>query len=112
MENKNLYINSTYEQEVGIQEVRALTIKDLAKRWQVTPPTIDNYIKDGILTRMPIPSVRFSLDEIEKLEGVEPNPLSPLERKRFEVENQKLKEEIILLRETVREIYSKINKFI
>ena len=62
--------------------------QSLAKRWDFTDTkVISNYEADGIITRVPnIPSPRYSLMEIEEIEnlGLDINPLSPIERRRFE----------------------------
>lgn len=62
--------------------------QSLAKRWdyESTKP-IEALEKDGVLTRVPtISSPRYSLREIEEIEnlGQDINPLSPMERRRFE----------------------------
>lgn len=64
-----------------------LTKKDLAKRWQVSLPTIDNYITDGILTPIKnIPSIRFNPKYIAEIEGIKLEKHSPLEWRRVERE--------------------------
>ncbi len=62
-----------------------LTKKDLAEKWQVSMPTIDNYISDGIITPIKnIPSIRFNPQYIAELEGVKLEKHSPLEWRRME----------------------------
>lgn len=59
----------------------------LAERWDFdSPQSIIKYEQLGIITRVPgLPSPRYSIDEIERIESIGfLNPLSPLERKRFE----------------------------
>ena len=73
---------------------RLLTKKDLAERWQVTETSIDNWRRDGILTTCKgVPSVRFSPQHIEELEGIKLEKFSPLQRKKLEreMDEQKLK---------------------
>ena len=83
---------------------KLLTIKDLAERWQVSESCIRNYLKDGTLKECKgIPSIRFSLQYILKLEGVELDKYSPLEYKRLENEYRSLKEENKELKELLRE---------
>ncbi|MDB2075664.1 transcription factor [Clostridium paraputrificum] len=71
--------------------------QNLAKRWdyESTKP-IEAFEKAGVLTRVPLPnSIRYSLEEIEKIEslGQDINPLSPLERRRLERKIEKLERE-------------------
>ena len=71
--------------------------QNLAKRWdyESTKP-IKKKKKAGVLTRVPLPnSIRYSLEEIEKIEslGQDINPLSPLERRRLERKIEKLERE-------------------
>ena len=73
---------------------KLLTKKDLAERWQVTTVTIDRWVNDGVISPVKgIPSVRFNLETILKLEGTEISKLSPLERKRLLKEIEELKRE-------------------
>lgn len=70
-----------------------LTKKDLAERWQVSTVTIDRWINDGIISPVKgLPSKRFNLEHVLKLEGTEISKMSPLERKRLlkEIEGLKL----------------------
>lgn len=71
--------------------------QNLAKRWdyESTKP-IEAFEKAGVLTRVPLPnSIRYSLEEIEKIEslGQDINPLSPLERRRLEKRIEQLERE-------------------
>ncbi len=64
-----------------------LTKKDLAQRWKVSLPTIDNYIADEIIAPIKnIPSIRFNPQYIAELEGVKLEKHSPLEWRRMEKE--------------------------
>lgn len=59
----------------------------LAKRWEISIPTVINYENEGLITRVPgIPSPRYNIEEIMEVEGSDMNPLSPMERKRLERE--------------------------
>jgi len=78
-------------------EQTLLSRNTLAKRWdyESTKP-IEALEKDGVLTRVPtISSPRYSLMEIEGIEnlGQDINPLSPLERRRFERRIEELEKE-------------------
>ncbi|GAA0678850.1 transcription factor [Clostridium cadaveris] len=69
----------------------------LAERWSLTPQAILNYENEGVITRNPhIPTPRYSLSEILKIEDVKSNPMSPLERRRLENRIKEL-EEIVTL---------------
>lgn len=69
-----------------------LTKQELAERWSITPKTIDEYRRDGILSEMKIPAIRFPITYIEELEGVKLTKFSPLEREKIEKELVRLKE--------------------
>lgn len=65
-----------------------LTKQDLAKHWQVSVQTIDNYIKDGLITpckKIPC-NTRFNSQYIAELDGVKLEKHSPLEWRRVEKE--------------------------
>lgn len=73
--------------------------EELSERWGVSTQSIINYEKDGVITRNPnIPVPRYSLYEICKLEGIELNALSPLERRRLENLIKKQEDEISALK--------------
>ncbi len=73
---------------------KLLTKKDLAKRFQVSTTTIGRWVDDGIIPYVKgLPSLRFRLEDILKLEGTEISKLSPLERKRLLKEIEQLKRE-------------------
>ncbi len=79
-------------------EDKLLTKKDLAGRWQVTTTTIDRWMADKIISPVKgIPSIRFSLQHILELEGVELDRLSPLERRKLEKEKAELEQKIVAL---------------
>ena len=98
---------------------KLLTKKDLAERWQVTTVTIDRWVSDGVVSPVRgIPSVRFNLEEVLKLEGTEISKLSPLERKRLlreieslEKEKEELEKENEELKDYVRLIFGHGVKF-
>ncbi len=74
---------------------KLLTKKELAERWKVTPKTIGVWVDDGVISPVQgIPSTRFNLEHILKLEGTEIGKLSPLERKRLLKEIKALEEEV------------------
>ena len=73
-----------------------LTRKELMERWGLSYNTICNYETSGTLTRNPnFENPMYYIEEIIKIESLEePKPLSPLERRRLEKENEDLKKEL------------------
>lgn len=74
-----------------------LSRQSLADRWDFTSTkVIEKYEQQGVITRIPnLPSPRYSLDEIIRIETIgELNPLSPIERKKLEMEIRKLEQEL------------------
>ena len=81
-----------------------LTVKDLAKKWQVSEKTIREYINNGTLVPCKgIPSIRFSPKYIAELEGVQLEKFTQLERRKMQKEIQMLKNENENLKELLRE---------
>ena len=70
-----------------------LSRQDLAKRWGLGVKTIEKYEVEGIISRVKgIPTPRYSLESIMKIEGIEEqNPLSPMERRKLDKEIESLK---------------------
>ena len=99
---------------------KLLTKKDLAERFQVSTTTIGRWVDDGIIPYVKgLPSLRFRLEDILKLEGVEISKLSPLERKRLlkeieqlKNEKQELEKENEELKDCVRLIFGQGIKFV
>jgi hypothetical protein len=75
-----------------------LSRQDLAFRWGFSSTkVIENYESSGIIKRVHgIPTPRYSLYQIEKLEsiGEDINPLSPIERRRLEKRIEQLENEL------------------
>ena len=100
--------------------ITLLTQKDVAERWQVSVKAVENCRKDGIITRVKgVPGIRFSLAEIELLEGPIQTRFSPLERRKLERENDELRriveikdEEITRLKEAIAQINAFTTEFI
>lgn len=80
-----------------------LSRQDIAKRWGFSSTkVIENYELNGIIKRVPnLPTPRYSLYEIEKLEilGQDIKPLSPLERRRLEKKVEDLEKELSFYKE-------------
>lgn len=77
--------------------------KSLAERWDYdSTRAIVDMEQEGIITRIPeVSSPRYSIEEILRIEnlGKEANPLSPLERRRFEKKVEDLEKELSLYKE-------------
>lgn len=92
-------------------EDKLLTMADVARRWQVHHTTIRNWVNDGkIQTIKGIPSPRFSLEYIQRIEEVKPDRFSPLERKRLELEIERLKQENEKLKEVARVVFQQTSQ--
>lgn len=93
---------------------RLIGRESLAKRWDMKVSTVIKYENEGIITRVPgIPSPKYNIEEIMKVEGSEINPLSPLERRRLERELDYWKERYLKVQEAINkalpELMSTIN---
>jgi hypothetical protein len=92
---------------------KLFTQQDLAKRWQVTVHTIESWRKEGIIQQAKgIPAIRFTEQHILELEGVKLDRMSPLERKRLELEIEALKQENIKLKEIISKILVEASQII
>lgn len=88
-----------------MNDIKLLTVKDLAARWQCSERAIREYVSEGTITPCKgVPGVKFHPKHIEKLEGVEIERFSPLEKRRLEKENEELKELVKLQSEQLRKI--------
>ena len=84
-----------------------LTKKELIKRWKITQPTMDRWIREGVISPAKgIPSPRFPLRKVMELEGVKLEPFSPLLKKKMEREIEELKEENSRLKQTLNSMIS------
>lgn len=85
----------------------------LAERWSLTPQAILNYENEGVITRNPnIPTPRYNLYDIRKIEGAQLDPLSPIERKRLEREVDEWKTKYENLRKVLGNILTESSKII
>jgi len=84
---------------------KLFTQQDLAERWQVSVRAIENWRKDGTIRPVKgIPAIRFTEQHILELEGVKLDKMSPLERRRLELEIEKLNKQ----NEQLKGILSKV----
>lgn len=85
--------------------IKLLSVKDLSKRWGKDEGTVRRYISEGIITPCNgVPGIMFHPIYISKLEGIELERFSPLEKRRLERENEELR----LKYENVKKILSSI----
>ena len=71
-----------------------LTQSELAQRWQVTEESIRNWRNEGIIqTAKGVPVIRFTMQHILELEGVQLEKFSPLLKRKLEREIEELQEE-------------------
>lgn len=87
---------------------KLLTQQDLAERWQVSKKTIERYREDKIITPCQnlLPTIRFTLQHVQEIEGVKLERFSPLERRKMERDIEALKRENEELRRCVANILS------
>lgn len=87
-------------------EKTLLTRKELCERWGLSYNTICNYETSGTLTRNPnFESPMYYIEEIVRIESLqEPNPLSPLERRRLEKKVEDLEKELSVYKEKFNNI--------
>lgn len=88
---------------------KLISIKDLSIRWGKDEGTIRRYVKEGTLTPCSgVPGMMFHPSYIAKLEDVEMERFSPLEKRRMEREIEILNQKVNSLSEILRE-YQMIN---
>lgn len=71
------------------------SVKELAKRWSLTPNTIRRMEIEGKLHRLPnLPGVRYAAAEVCQLEsiGIDAQPLTAYERRQLENRVKELEE--------------------
>lgn len=86
-------------------EKTLITRKELSERWGVTIKCIDDWRREGILqTVKGIPTPRFNIQYIKKLEETELKQFSPLEKVRLERELEATKAEVNRLKEAIIKI--------
>lgn len=84
---------------------KLISRKNLADRWEISVQTVIVYEAEGIITRIPsLPTPRYKISEIEKIEGIEENPLSPIERRRLEKENKDLRDQLSFVNKLISNI--------
>ncbi len=94
-------------------ENKLLTQKDLAERWQVTEESIRNWRNEGIIqTAKGVPVIRFTMQHILELEGVQLEKFSPLLKRRMEKELEELREENQRLKKIIGNVLAETSQVI
>lgn len=92
---------------------KLLTQQDLARRWQVTVQSIENWRKEGLITPAKgVPVILFTEQHIMNLEGVKLEKVSPLKLRKLEMEKEKLEEENRRLKGVLANILAESSKVI
>lgn len=90
-----------------------LTQQELSERWGVTVKALTDWRNQGVLQPIKgIPVIRYSLEYIQEIEGATLEKFSPLERKRMELEIEKLKQEKEKLMSILSNVLSEASKAI
>lgn len=90
-----------------------LTQQEVAERWGVTVKALTDWRNQGILQPIKgIPAIRYSLEYIQQIEGTTLEKFSPLERRRMEIEIEKLRQENEKLMSIVSNVLSEASRAI
>jgi transposase len=96
-----------------MNDIKLINIKELAYRWGKDEGTIRRYIKDGVISPCTgVPGIMFHPEIIEKLEGVNIDPMSPIERRNLINQIELLKKQNESLRKVLGNILSESSKVI
>lgn len=96
-----------------MDDIKLLTVKNLANRWSKDEGTIRRYIAEGTLTPCEgVPGVMFHPKYISELEGVEVERFSPLEKRRLERENEELRAKYDNLKKVLTNMLAEASKVI
>lgn len=96
-----------------MEDVKLLSVKDLAKRWGKDEGTIRRYVNEGIITPCSgVPGTMFHPQYIAKLEGIELERFSPLQKRRLEQENEELMQKYEDIKRILSNILAESSKVI
>ena len=99
--------------EERFKDEKLISVKELAYKWGKNEDTIRRYITEGVITPCKdVPGIMFHPKYISKLEGVELERFSPLEKKRLENENRELKKRITQLKSVLTNILRESSKIV
>lgn len=96
-----------------MDDIKLLSVKNLADRWGKDESSIRRYIKEGILTPCKgVPGMMFHPTYIEKLEGVTLDRFSPLEKRKLQKDLEELKKQNDEFKRILSNILSESSKLI
>lgn len=96
-----------------MEDFQLISIKKLAYRWDKDEGTIRRYVREGSITPCTgVPGIMFHPELIEKLEGVNINPMSPIERRNLINQIELLKKQNEDLKRVLGNILSESSKVI
>lgn len=88
------------------------TKKELAKRWKCSESSINQMICDGTLKpSRKLPGVRFSANQILKIEEASPEELSLIEQRKLKSYIAELEKENSALKATLHKVWSPLVDF-
>lgn len=96
-----------------MEDIQLISLKRLAYRWDRDEGTIRRYVKDGVISPcVGVPGMMFHPKVVEKLEGVNIEPMSPIERKNLINKIELLKKENERLKKVLGNILSESSKVV
>ncbi|MEG0134287.1 MAG: histidine kinase [Clostridium sp.] len=88
-----------------MENIKLLTVRELAARWNCNERTIRAYLEDKTLTPCKnVPGVKFHPQYIAKLEGIELDRFSPIERRKMQREIDELQHLVKMQSEQLRKV--------
>lgn len=96
-----------------MKDIQLISLKKLAYRWDKDEGTIRRYVKEGVISPCEgVPGIMFHPEVVEKLEGVNINPMSHIERRNLINQIELLKKQNESLRKVLGNILSESSKVI
>lgn len=96
-----------------MEDIQLISLKKLAYRWDRDEGTIRRYIKDGVISPcIGVPGIMFHPKVVERLEGINIDPMSPIERRNLINQIELLKKQNESLKKVLGNILSESSKVI
>lgn len=96
-----------------MEDIQLISLKKLAYRWDKDEGTIRRYVKDGVISPcVGVPGIMFHPKVVEKLEGINIEPMSPIERRNLINQIELLEKQNESLRKVLGNILSESSKVI